>query len=242
MSTQQFTPYANESAEPTEAEASVQAPDFRRHYSVLDGFLTEVGRALDVLSGAAQSTRPNPAARLPRDTEDTLSPEQTQQVAGLMRVNHVGEVCAQALYRGQAAFCRDEPTRDLLYEAATEEVDHLVWCNDRLKELNSRPSILNPFWYTASFGLGLLASRAGVGYNLGFMAETERQVEQHLDSHLERLPANDQRSRAIVEQMKTDEIEHRTTAELHGARKLPLPIRCGMRLMSKVMTSTAYRI
>ncbi|HLR82871.1 MAG TPA: 2-polyprenyl-3-methyl-6-methoxy-1,4-benzoquinone monooxygenase [Paenalcaligenes sp.] len=220
----------------------MQAPAFQRQYGVLDGFLTEVGRALEVLSGAAQATRPNPAARMPRDTEDTLTPEQSQHVAGLMRVNHVGEVCAQALYRGQAAFCRDEPTRELLYDAATEEVDHLVWCNDRLKELNSRPSVLNPLWYTASFGLGLLASRAGVGYNLGFMAETERQVEQHLDSHLERLPVDDQRSRAIVEQMKTDEIEHRTTAEMHGARKLPFPIRCGMRLMSKVMTTTAYRI
>src|SRR5690625_735972 len=239
MTTQQYTPSPADNANSNE---TMQAPAFQRQYGVLDGFLTEVGRALEVLSGAAQATRPNPAARMPRDTEDTLTPEQSQHVAGLMRVNHVGEVCAQALYRGQAAFCRDEPTRELLYDAATEEVDHLVWCNDRLKELNSRPSVLNPLWYTASFGLGLLASRAGVGYSLGFMAETERQVEQHLDSHLERLPVDDQRSRAIVEQMRTDEIEHRTTAEMHGARKLPFPIRCGMRLMTKVMTTTAYRI
>jgi len=239
MTTQQSALVSTENAQEPQGQT---APVFRRQYGVLDGFLTEVGRALEVLSGAAQATRPNPAAKLPRDTEDSLSPEQAQHAAGLMRVNHVGEVCAQALYRGQAAFCPDESTRDLLYEAATEEVDHLVWCNERLKELNSRPSILNPFWYTASFGLGLLASRAGVGYNLGFMAETERQVEQHLDDHLARLPAEDQRSRAIVEQMKIDEIHHRTTAETHGARKLPLPIRCGMRLMSKVMTTTAYRI
>src|SRR5690625_6921490 len=124
MTTQQYTPSPADNANSNE---TMQAPAFQRQYGVLDGFLTEVGRALEVLSGAAQSTRPNPAARLPRDTEDTLSPEQTQQVAGLMRVNHVGEVCAQALYRGQAAFCRDGTTRDLVYEAANEEADHLVW-------------------------------------------------------------------------------------------------------------------
>lgn len=217
-------------------------PQFRRQFSPLDGFLAEVGRALEILSGSAQAGRASPAASLPRDQEGSLAPEQMQHAAGLMRVNHVGEICAQALYRGQAAFCADEPTRELLYEAAAEEVDHLVWCADRLKELNSRPSIFNPFWYGASFSLGVLASRAGVGYNLGFMAETERQVEQHLDSHLERLPAEDQRSRAIVEQMKEDEIAHRTTAETHGARSLPAPIRWGMRLMSQVMTTTAYRL
>src|SRR5699024_9846721 len=166
MTTHQYTPSP---ADNTDSNETPQAPAFQRQYGVLDGFLAEVGRALGVLSGSAQATRPNPAARMPRDTEDTLTPEQGQHVDGLMRVNHVGEVCAQAFYRGQASFCRDEPPRELLYEAATAEVDHLVWCNDRLKELNSRPSVLNPFWYTASFGLGLLASRAGVGYNLGFM-------------------------------------------------------------------------
>lgn len=239
MTTQQST---SQVALQSTLSASTATPAFSRQYSVLDGFLTEVGRALEVLSGAAQATRPNPAAHLPRDTEDSLSPEQVKHAAGLMRVNHVGEVCAQALYRGQAVLCNDAATKEVLYQAATEEVDHLVWCNERLKELNSRPSVLNPVWYAASFGLGLLASRAGTAYNLGFMAETERQVEQHLDGHLERLPSQDQRSRAIVEQMKRDEIEHRTTAETRGARRLPLPIRLGMRLMSKVMTTTAYRI
>lgn len=217
-------------------------PEFRRELSAIDGVLTEIGRALEVLSGAAQPTRPNPAAKMPRDEEQSLTVEQARHVAGLMRVNHVGEVCAQALYRGQASFCQDPHTRDLLYEAATEEVDHLSWCHDRLKELNSRPSVLNPFWYGASFGLGLLASRAGVGYNLGFMAETERQVEQHIDEHLSSLPVQDGRSRAILEQMKEDEIKHRTTAEVSGARTLPLPIRLAMRAMSKVMTTTAYRV
>src|SRR5690625_1489359 len=214
----------------------------RRQLGCLDGFLTEVGRALEVLSGAAQAARPNPAAKLPRDQEDTLAPEQAQHVAGLMRVNHVGEVCAQALYRGQATFCQDKPTQNLLYEAANEEVDHLVWCHERLKELNSRPSILNPIWYGASFGLGVLASRAGVGYNLGFMAETEQQVEQHLESHLQQLPTEDQRSRVILKQMQKDEMKHRQTAEQEGAKKLPFPVRMAMRAMSKVMTTTAYRI
>lgn len=220
----------------------VQTQAFRRAPSLVDGVLTEVGRALEVLSGAVQPTRSNPAARLPRDDEQVLSPEESRHVAGMMRVNHVGEVCAQALYRGQASFCRDPHTQAMLYEAATEEVDHLSWCRDRLTELNSRPSIFNPFWYGASFGLGLLASRAGVGYNLGFMAETERQVEQHLDKHLEQLPVQDERSRVILEQMKEDEIKHRSSAELAGARPLPLPIRLAMRAMSRVMTTTAYRL
>lgn len=217
-------------------------PEFRREAGLMDGVLTEVGRALEVLSGAAQPTRPNPAARLPRMDEQNLTSEQARHVAGLMRINHVGEVCAQALYRGQASFCRDPEVRDLLYEAATEEVDHLSWCHDRLRELNSQPSVLNPFWYGASFGLGLLASRAGVGYNLGFMAETERQVEQHLDRHLNELPVQDDRSRVILEQMQEDEAQHRSTAEQRGARKLPLPVRLAMRAMSRVMTTTAYRL
>lgn len=217
-------------------------PEFRREAGLMDGVLTEIGRALEVLSGAAQPTRPNPAAKLPRTDDQSLTPEQSRHVAGLMRINHVGEVCAQALYRGQASFCQDAQVRDLLYEAATEEVDHLSWCHDRLRELNSRPSVLNPFWYGASFGLGLLASRAGVGYNLGFMAETERQVEQHLDRHLNELPAQDDRSRVILEQMQEDEAQHRSTAEQWGARKLPLPVRLAMRAMSRVMTTTAYRL
>jgi len=220
------------------------APYFRRHTTV-DKLLTEFGRALQVLDGGMHASRPNPAGKLPdsgsTDAPTTLTPEEAKHSAGLMRVNHVGEICAQALYRGQAIFCRDAAIRKVLLQAAAEEVDHLVWCNDRLVELSSRPSILNPFWYAGSFSLGLLASRAGTRHNLGFMAETERQVEQHLDDHLKRLPRHDVRSRTIVAQMRDDEIKHRTTAEDHGASKLPLPVRASMRLMSRIMTGTAYR-
>ncbi|MCJ9713364.1 2-polyprenyl-3-methyl-6-methoxy-1,4-benzoquinone monooxygenase, partial [Bordetella hinzii] len=158
------------------------------------------------------------------------------------RVNHVGEVCAQALYRGQAAVCRDGATRELLREAAAEEMDHLAWCDERLKELGSRPSLLNPFWYAGSFALGVAASVAGVPRNLGFMAETERQVEAHLDEHLHTLPANDERSREIVRQMKDDEAGHRESAERAGGVALPAPVRGLMRAMSKVMTRTAYHL
>lgn len=219
-------------------------PGFLRRSSPLENLLAEVGRALQVLDGSAQAGRPNPAGPRPLNAAEleNLSPAEQQHAAGLMRVNHVGEVCAQALYRGQALFCRDAAIRDVLHEAAAEEVDHLAWCRERLGELNSRPSLLNPLWYAGSFSLGVIASRAGIPRNLGFMAETERQVEQHLDSHLEQLPPQDARSRRIVEQMRDDEIEHRTTAETHGAVPLPGPVKLAMRLMSKVMTTTAYRI
>lgn len=217
---------------------------FRRH-SLVDRILTEAGRALQVLDGSMGASRPNPAGKMPPagsdDAPPELSADERRHAAGLMRVNHVGEVCAQALYRGQALFCRDAAIRKVLLQAAAEEVDHLVWCNDRLLELSSRQSLLNPFWYAASFSLGVVASRAGTSYNLGFMAETERQVEEHLNGHLERLPAHDTRSRTIVAQMRDDEMMHRTTAEDHGASALPLPVRLSMRLMSRVMTTTAYR-
>lgn len=217
-------------------------PKFERRTSVFDAVLTEVGHALHVLSRSAQASRPNPAGRALTQKEEHLSESEAKHAAGLMRVNHVGEVCAQALYRGQALMTQDESIKELLYQASSEEVDHLVWCDERLKELGSRPSIFNPIWYAASLGLGLVASRTGTPYNLGFMAETERQVEQHLDSHLISLPTEDLRSRQIVEQMRLDEISHRTTAEEHGARKLPFPIKTAMRIMSKVMTTTAYRV
>ncbi len=212
-----------------------------RRKSLFDGLLGELNQALHVLSRSATAGRSNPAGRTQPD-EPALSPAEARHAAGLMRINHVGEVCAQALYRGQALMCNDPHIESVLYQAAAEEVDHLVWCDDRLRELNSGPSILNPFWYAASLTLGMVASKAGVPYNLGFMAETERQVEQHLDNHLEILPAQDQRSRAIVEQMKADEIEHRQTAEQHGAVELPAPVKLAMRFMSKVMTTTAYRL
>lgn len=216
-------------------------PKLERRPSLFDNLLTEVGHALHVLSRSAQAARPNPAGRALSQQDDSLSVEETQHAAGLMRVNHVGEICAQALYRGQALMVKDEAIKNLLYQASAEEVDHLVWCDDRLKELGSRPSIFNPFWYAASLGLGVVASRAGTPYNLGFMAETERQVEKHLEEHLSSLPAADTRSRKIVDQMRVDEIAHRTTAEDHGAHNLPLPIKTAMRMMSKVMTTTAYK-
>lgn len=213
---------------------------FSRRRGPLDALFGEVDRALRVLTGAATASRPNPAQAA--EPEPPLTEQEKRHAAGLMRVNHVGEVCAQALYRGQAAVCREEPVRALLLEAAVEEVDHLVWCDQRLKELGSRPSLLNPLWYTGSFTLGMLASYAGVPRNLGFMAETERQVEVHLDSHLQKLPDTDQRSREIVSQMKADEAKHRASAEDAGGVPLPAPIRGLMRVMSRVMTTTAYRI
>ena len=213
----------------------------QRQFSPIDQVLVEAGRALEVLSGAVHASRPNPAGR-PSAADKALSESEQRHSAGLMRVNHVGEVCAQALYRGQALFCRDTQVRGLLHEAAHEEVDHLAWCADRLKELHSRPSYLNPVWYAGSFAMGVMASRASVAKNLGFMAETELQVEEHLDSHLDRLPDNDVRSRKIVEQMRDDEISHRTTAERHGATPLPAPVKGLMKFMAKVMTTTAYRI
>lgn len=214
---------------------------FVRRISPLDSFLSEMGRGVQVLGGNVMASRPNPAATLGHQQGQALSDQEQRHSAGLMRVNHVGEICAQALYRGQALFCRDAAIQAVLLQAASEEVDHLVWCNDRLLELNSRASLLNPFWYLASFSLGVVASRSGKEKNLGFMAETERQVEHHLNRHLHELPADDQRSRAIVTQMRDDEINHRTTAEHHGAVALPRFITWGMKAMSKVMTTTAYR-
>lgn len=227
-----------------EQSSSVGGAGFVRRSNPLEALLAEVGKALQVLDGSAQAGRPNPAGPHPLNAteEESLSPAEKRHAAGLMRVNHVGEICAQALYRGQAMFCEDESIRKLLYKAAAEEVDHLVWCRERLDELESRPSILNPLWYLGSFSLGAIASRAGIPRNLGFMAETERQVEQHLDGHLESLPPQDVRSRRIVGQMRDDEIQHRTTAEKHGAVPLPAPVKLAMRFMSKVMTTTAYRI
>lgn len=227
-----------------EQSSSVGGAGFVRRSNPLEALLAEVGKALQVLDGSAQAGRPNPAGPHPLNAteEESLSPAEKRHAAGLMRVNHVGEICAQALYRGQAMFCEDESIRKLLYKAAAEEVDHLVWCRERLDELESRPSILNPLWYLGSFSLGAIASRAGIPRNLGFMAETERQVEQHLDGHLESLPPQDVRSRRIVGQMRDDEIQHRTTAEKHGAVPLPAPVKLAMRFMSKIMTTTAYRI
>jgi ubiquinone biosynthesis monooxygenase Coq7 len=220
-----------------------QVGGFTRRLGPVDKMLSELGRAVQVLDGSVHAGRPNPAGKYkPEESGAALTPQEQRHAAGLMRVNHVGEICAQALYRGQAMFCRNAAIQDLLYDAAAEEVDHLVWCRQRLTELNSRPSVLNPLWYAGSFALGVAASRAGTGKNLGFMAETERQVEQHLDGHLTDLPKTDERSRSIVVQMRDDEIGHRNTAETHGADTLPAPVKLAMRFMSKIMTVTAYRL
>jgi ubiquinone biosynthesis monooxygenase Coq7 len=221
---------------------SVGSSHFIRRQNWLDPFIAEADVALQVLAGQAAAARPNPAGVAKLESTDDLTAAEKKHAAGLMRVNHVGEVCAQALYRGQAAASKDASAAALFYSAAADETDHLAWCQQRLRELDSRPSLLNPVWYAGSFALGVLAARAGVARNLGFMAETERQVEAHLDDHLERLPPSDTRSRKIVEQMKQDEIGHRVTAERAGAVGMPAPVKGVMRLMSKLMTATAYRV
>lgn len=210
-----------------------------RALSPLDRVLSEAQRALDTVFGAPLAERPNPAGNT---AELVLGSREKRHSAGLMRINHVGEVCAQALYCGQAAVARDEATREHLLHAAQEETDHLAWCADRLRELDSRPSLLNPVWYAGSFAIGALAGLRGDGWNLGFVVETERQVEAHIDEHLESLPEGDQRSRAILRTMKADEARHAANAEAAGARLLPMPVPTLMAAASKVMKAVAYRL
>ncbi len=210
-----------------------------RTNSRLDLLLADSQRALETVFGSPPAARPNPG----RDTPEVeLDPDERRHAAGLMRINHVGEVCAQALYVGQASVARDPATRDHLLEAAQEETDHLAWCADRLRELDSRPSLFNPLWYAGSYAIGLLAGLRGDGWNLGFVVETERQVEAHLAEHLQTLPAADLRSRAILETMKLDEARHADHAEAAGARVLPQPVPTLMAAASKLMKSVAYRI
>jgi ubiquinone biosynthesis monooxygenase Coq7 len=210
-----------------------------RHFTAFDRLLIEAQRALNTSLGSAHAERDNPAQR---EGDLVLDDADRRHAAGLMRVNHTGEVCAQALYVGQAAVARDDATRTQLLAAAQEETDHLAWCAERLRELDSRPSIFNPFWYAGSYGIGLLAGLRGDGWNLGFVAETERQVEAHLHEHLEQLPPGDVRSRAILETMKTDEARHAEHAEAAGARALPQPIPKLMALSSAIMKAVAYRL
>lgn len=204
-----------------------------------DDLIIGFDRALRTLTGQSRSSRPNPGARF-ADVE--LRPEERRDVAGLTRVNHTGEVCAQALYSGQALTAGATGTRACLEAAAREEEDHLAWTAGRLDELESRPSLLNPLWYAGSFAIGALAGAAGDRWSLGFVAETERQVEEHLTGHLERLPAPDRRTRAIVEQMRADEARHGLAAWQAGGSALPLPIRLAMRVTARVMKTVAYRI
>lgn len=205
----------------------------------LDSYLIAADSALRTLSGASRESRPCPTATAPGGD---LSPAERQLSGALMRVNHVGEICAQALYTAQALSTRDPSLRQHFDDAAREETDHLAWTRQRLTELNAHASFLNPVWYAGAFAIGLVAGRAGDPLSLGFVVETERQVEQHLASHLDRLPPADAASRAIVAQMKEDEARHGASAQAAGAQALPAPVRWAMRLASRIMTATAHRI
>lgn len=202
-----------------------------------DKLISRFDKALRVIAGIAKTSRPVPAGITEHGVLDIAAQARS---AGLMRVNHVGEVCAQALYEAQGDFARSNQLQAQFEHAAREEEDHLAWTATRLHELNSRPSILNPFWYAGAYVMGVIAARAGDAWSLGFVVETERQVEAHLDSHLKLLPVEDRRSRAIVEQMRLDEIDHGNAAQAMGAKDLPMPIRIGMRSAAKIMTTTAY--
>ena len=208
--------------------------------ALIDRFIIEFDTALRSVVGGAHAHRPTPGS----DIQSTalLDVKEREHAAGLMRVNHVGEVCAQALYQSQKLVARNPEIRQMLDHSGQEEMDHLAWCETRLQELGSHTSYLNPIWYAGSFAIGLAAGLAGDKWSLGFVAETEKQVENHLESHLQQLPVEDQRSRAIVDQMRIDEIEHGQAAISAGGAFLPEPIQRLMQAMSKVMTSTAYKI
>jgi 3-demethoxyubiquinol 3-hydroxylase len=209
-------------------------------WSPLDRLLSSADTALRTLSGSTPAARGHPVdATVP---QADLSPEERRLSGALMRVNHVGEVCAQALYAAQAIATRDPMLARHFDTAARDETDHLAWTRQRLDELGARPSLLNPVWYAGAFAIGLVAGRLGDATSLGFVVETERQVEAHLASHLDRLPAADQRSRAIVEHMRQDEARHAADADRAGAATLPAPARWAMTLAAKVMTVTAHRI
>ena len=210
-----------------------------RRLTHLDRLLGELQHALNTTAAITPAHRPNPAAD---ERDQPMSAQQLVHSAGLMRINHTGEVCAQALYLGQARVAVGEEIRKQLLEAADEEADHLAWCEARLQELDARPSLFNPLWYLGSFALGAAAGLKGDGWNLGFVSETERQVEAHLAEHLDLLPAEDKRSRAILAVMQADEIRHAEHAESHGARKLPAPIPQLMALSARLMKAVAYRM
>lgn len=203
----------------------------------LDTLIVGVDKALRVIAGVARAARQSPAAHL---AGGELSAAERRHSAGLMRVNHVGEVCAQALYDAQGQFARSAALRDQFAQAGRDEEDHLAWTAQRLGDLGSRPSLLNPLWYAGAYMMGAVVARSGDARSLGFVVETERQVEAHLASHLVSLPPGDEKSRAIVEQMRIDEIEHGAAAQALGASKTPMPIQAAMRMMAKVMTTTAY--
>jgi 3-demethoxyubiquinol 3-hydroxylase len=205
----------------------------------LDHLIVGVDKALRVIAGVAKASRPTPAAHA---ADGQLDAAEQRHSAGLMRVNHVGEVCAQALYNSQARFARGDAMRAQFAQAGREEEDHLAWTAQRLAELGSQPSLLNPLWYAGAYAMGAVAAHLGDARSLGFVVETERQVEEHLVGHLDKLPPQDAKSRAIVEQMRADEAAHGQAARELGAIEAPLPVKAAMSAMAKVMTTTAYYI
>ncbi len=206
---------------------------------MLDRAIIEFDKALRTVLAPARSVRPVPGEGVP---DAMLDDAERRHAAALMRINHVGEICAQALYQGQAMMSRDPAIRDTLRQASQEETEHLAWTERRIAELGGRKSLLNPVGYGGALALGLLAGRFGDRWNLGFLAETERQVERHLKGHLETLPADDARSRAIVEQMKVDEAEHADMAVRLGAHELPAPVKGAMKFAARLMTTVTYRV
>ena len=205
----------------------------------LDTLILHFDRALRTVAGVHRAGRASPAAGLP---EAALDGGARAEAAALMRVNHVGEVCAQALYQGQALTARDPGNRSALEHAALEEQDHLVWSAERIEELGGRASLLNPLWYGGALALGTAAGMCGDRWSLAFLAQTEHQVEEHLSGHLQRLRADDRRTRAVIRAMRDDEPRHRDSALALGAAELPEPVKLGMRAMAKVMTAIAYRV
>ena len=205
----------------------------------IDNLIIAFDNGLRTLLAPAHSARPHPDAGV---AGSELGADEKQLAAALMRVNHSGEICAQALYQGQALTARNPEARAVLDQAAAEETDHLAWTARRIDELGGRVSLLNPLWYAGSFALGAATGLLGDKWNLGFLAETERQVEGHLAGHLDRLPPQDEKSRAVLEQMKDDEARHARTAIEHGAAELPAPVKLAMKLGSRVMTRTSFWI
>jgi ubiquinone biosynthesis monooxygenase Coq7 len=206
--------------------------------AALDNLIAEIDKAVRAVAGVPESTRPMPRAA----EESTLDESERRHAAALMRVNHCGEVCAQALYQGQALASSGEDIKAALAKAAREEADHLAWSAQRIRELGGRTSALNPLWYAGSLAIGYTAGRLGDAWNLGFLAETEKQVEQHLQGHLERLNPSDATTRAVIETMQREEAGHAKTAEALGARELPAPVKCAMRALARVMTTLSYRL
>jgi 3-demethoxyubiquinol 3-hydroxylase len=211
----------------------------QRQFSFLDHLIAHVDNGVRTLFGENHATRPNPAET---QKESELSSGEKQLSGRLMRINHAGEVAAQGLYQGQALTAKLPNVREQMEEAAQEEVDHLAWCKTRTEQLGTQTSLLDPMWYIGSVTIGAVAGLAGDKWSLGFVTETERQVVKHLESHLDQIPQHDKKSRAILEQMKVDELHHATTALEAGAAELPTPIKKAMTLTSKVMTKAAYWI